>query len=82
MPAPENGEKLLEMELLRGPGQVNDFIRMPGFQAIRKGGQISRGVVKRTIPFLDQGGVRFPYNILMIPKQRQRYKSFAIMVTL
>jgi len=32
MPAAEHGEELLKMELLRGTGDIDDLVRVPGFQ--------------------------------------------------
>ena len=41
MPATEHGENLFEVELLASIGDVNDFVRMPGFEPMRQRGGIA-----------------------------------------
>ena len=54
MPALENGEKLLEVQLLRPAGYINDFVRVPGFQPVRQSRQVRGRVIEGAVALLDE----------------------------
>ena len=47
MPAAEGGEQLPEMELLAAVGDIDDFVRAPGFEPVGQRRQVGGGVVER-----------------------------------
>ena len=57
VPAAEDGEELLEMELLAGVGDIDDLVGVPGLQPVGQGGEVGGGVVEGAVALLDQGGV-------------------------
>ena len=65
MPATEHGENLFEVELLASIGDVNDFVRMPGFEPMRQRGQIGRGVVEGAVALLNQTRIGRPLALLV-----------------
>src|SRR5258707_12593589 len=54
VPATENGEELLKMELLPSVSHINHFLWAPSFKPIHQSGEISRSVVGRAVALLDQ----------------------------
>src|SRR5437879_438433 len=59
MPAAENGEKLLEMELLAAIGNIDHLVGAPGFEPVLQGRKVGGGVIEGTIAFSDEGGILF-----------------------
>ena len=57
-PAPEGREELLEVELLPGVGDVDDFVGLPGLEPVGQGGEVGGGVVVAAVALLDQGRMR------------------------
>ena len=65
MPAAEDSKDLFEVKLLAAVGDVNDFIRAPGFETIRQRGQIGRGIIETAVAFLNQTRVGRPRAVLV-----------------
>src|ERR1051325_9463664 len=75
MPAAENGEKLLEMELLAAIGNIDHFVGTPGFEPVLQGGEVGGGVIEGTVAFSDEGGILFELRNI-IEKDSQRAFTF------
>ena len=57
LPACEGGENLLEMQLLPAVGDVNDFVRLPGFEPVSQRRQIGRRVIETAVALADERGI-------------------------
>ena len=78
MPAAEHGEKLLEMQLLRRAGDVNDFVGRAApcsaFQPELQRGQVGRGVIEAAVAFAHQRRVVFEFGIIV---EKDGHRAFA-----
>src|SRR5690349_10590662 len=59
MPAAENREQLLEMQLLGATGDVRDLVGIPGLQPMLECGQVRSRVIKTTVTLLNQRRILF-----------------------
>ena len=54
LPLCEYCKKLVEVKLLTSVGYVDDFIRVPGIEAILDGSQISSGIIEPSVALTDK----------------------------
>src|ERR1039457_6423029 len=65
MPAPKRSEQLPEVQLLTAIGDVDDLVRVPGFEAVPQSRQISGGVIETAIALLNDKRVGHPLTLFM-----------------
>src|ERR1035441_9735023 len=65
MPAPKRSEQLPEVQLLAAIGDVDDFVRLPGFEAVPQSRQISGGVIEAAIALLNDKRIGHPLALFM-----------------
>ena len=61
MPTAEGREELLKMQLLSTVRDVNNFLRLPGFEPIRDRGEVSGRVIESAVALLNQHRIRHPF---------------------
>ena len=65
LPFAKRGKKLLEMQLLAAVGDVNDFIRLPGFHPVSQRRQIGCRIIKAAVAFTNQRRVLLQLRIVV-----------------
>ena len=69
MPAAKRGEQLLKVQLLAAIGDIDDLLRLPGFEPVGNGRQIGRGVVETAVAFLDELRIGLPFAVALNEKR-------------
>ena len=74
LPFAERGEELLEMQLLPAVGDVNDFVRLPGFEPVFQRRQIGGRVIESAVAFADERRMRLQLRNIV---EENRHRAFA-----
>src|ERR1039458_1142977 len=65
MPPPERSKQLPEVQLLAAICDVDDLVRVPGFEPVPQGSQIGAGVIETAIALLNDKRIGHPLTLFV-----------------